>query len=1290
MGIPISKYVLTVGFLLLLPIFCPNRLTAFLWGISLTLGPFIYLAGFTQLSDERAFTPKLLKRGRSRSFIPPTTVQLPFPDSPEISELILEMIDHIIDDFVLYWFVKIDSDTSGAAFPAAVKSVLIDVVVRFSELLKSRGVIQSILCQLIPLLTSHINVFFMARDTVLCSTSADSSSRIKEAYDLRIAIEYNKIHRLHEGLSLKPSKLQADIERYSEVISQKLLAVLIDKGNMGSPLVSTLLRDIVAHNILGPAIFKLHSADTWNLMLISISKKILQERGQVDSVRRMLRRELREYDQRLSGEISDGQGLPTEGLDMDDFDYDLSIDCSGKEFESYIRNLSVVNSMSDLRAIQFALVMKLVRFEKSGDTKQKELSSYRKRVKLSMDLIEAKLNYYGGVNERGRPKLHSLYSDVLNNRELFLRFEEIVGNIPFAAVVHNSSCVSYFHEFLKTKGDEASLTYLSYLKFVDVVKDPLEDANMENLTVTNSQSTFSSLTELAGLYLHGQELDYMKTLDTGLVTNILLFIRNKDLPIMDSEGIPLARKSMLLLQSQAEAVLEQRYYEDFKKSSSFFRMLSSADFIDTDIYAKYFTSSRESNRETNVSDNGYTSDINGIGSNLHAQKARNQTFDPIRVFSSTRINQELDNIVGSTKNSSTKGNTNRRTRYDVIRTAPDRNHAALANINSLHNSLKRVSSDSDLFGDENSKKSFDVSPRLKGKSWLLRDRKDATSIKLDKDLSHLFARWGTKNPNTPETVSRPDGRPNLEEKIEELDYDIEQIGTELDLLKYLILKADLTNNQSRLRLLTRSRKILRKDLRTKELQRQRYIVQRNANSLYNCTTISVKSYLVETETSNFKDITYYIIHVTHSREGTSSSWEVPRRYTEFYTLHSYLKKTFKELMSGIIQRELFPKKVSISLKYHLPGSYLYERRKYKFEIYLKELLKIEEICRDEHFRQFLTTSESFSIDQEGQTCATSPAKGPQLQPPLPLPSRSLVSTHLELETNKDVDDMAQSEIRPIDSSPILHLSSDDTLITQSSDYSGSESRKKQSLSSINDSGDEEAGSSSVIVRDIRMNGTGSTPRGVTNQTLNNKPAFGEIQGAANVVSPINQEDVSLVEPMCDLFIAIFSTTKKRDINKGTDGYHSNSRPNYWLRGGAIVMVLQQLFGNTIDKYMRESILKMQSREKIHEILTDLKVALWGPGGYFERRKKLKESGGSPPVRTTLEMRSSSAEAKVLTEMMFIELCGKVVGLRHSREAATKVHEILQNPYLNTSLLLEILDLVIHTIFSDDHGSTGPD
>ena len=75
---------------------------------------------------------------------------------------------------------------------------------------------------------------------------------------------------------------------------------------------------------------------------------------------------------------------------MDDFDYDLSIDCSGKEFESYIRNLSVVNSMSDLRAIQFALVMKLVRLEKFGDTKQKELSSYRKRIKLSMDLIEGR------------------------------------------------------------------------------------------------------------------------------------------------------------------------------------------------------------------------------------------------------------------------------------------------------------------------------------------------------------------------------------------------------------------------------------------------------------------------------------------------------------------------------------------------------------------------------------------------------------------------------------------------------------------------------------------------------------------------------------------------------------------------------------------------------------------------------------------------------------------------------------------------------------------------------------
>ena len=203
---------------------------------------------------------------------------------------------------------------------------------------------------------------------------------------------------------------------------------------------------------------------------------------------------------------------------------------------------------------------------------------------------------------------------------------------------------------------------------------------------------------------------------------------------------------------------------------------------------------------------------------------------------------------------------------------------------------------------------------------------------------------------------------NTKEEIAKLTISIDQIFQELELLKHLTLKAELTNNQSQLMLLKKSERSLTRDLKGRELLKQQYLVQENVNSLFGKTQICIPSYFIDNHTLNLREIAYYIINVRHKYNDQVTTWEIPRRYNEFFMLHCYLKKNYKSLMKNLDEEnDIFPAKVNMSLKYHISSTFLYEERKKMLESYLKLLLDISEICRDDIFRMFLTSSAPFAV-----------------------------------------------------------------------------------------------------------------------------------------------------------------------------------------------------------------------------------------------------------------------------------------------------------------------------------------
>ena len=147
-----------------------------------------------------------------------------------------------------------------------------------------------------------------------------------------------------------------------------------------------------------------------------------------------------------------------------------------------------------------------------------------------------------------------------------------------------------------------------------------------------------------------------------------------------------------------------------------------------------------------------------------------------------------------------------------------------------------------------------------------------------------------------------------------------------------------------------------------------------------------------------------------------------------------------------------------------------------------------------------------------------------------------------------------------------------------------------------------------------------------------------------------------VKPICDIFLETF------ELNRGSN----------WLRGRAVIVVLHQLLGGTVERKVRDSVRALVQEESILKYIDMMKETMW-PGG------KLKE--GKP--RTATERNKSRKEASVMLATLVPDLAANVVGRANAHAAARRICAVMNNERLNMHLAFTILDEVISVLFGGD-------
>jgi sorting nexin-25 len=160
----------------------------------------------------------------------------------------------------------------------------------------------------------------------------------------------------------------------------------------------------------------------------------------------------------------------------------------------------------------------------------------------------------------------------------------------------------------------------------------------------------------------------------------------------------------------------------------------------------------------------------------------------------------------------------------------------------------------------------------------------------------------------------------LSYEIERLSENISNLEAQDAMLNTFIKKAELTGDTQELRLLTKSKASMTRELRELQFQKQQYEQQESANRLISDRTrVSIVSSTVAEEDGN-KSVVRYLVEVQQlAPDGSfASGWVVARRYNEFHNMHNKLKERYI-----LIKNLDFPGKRLVA---SLSGSFLDSRR----------------------------------------------------------------------------------------------------------------------------------------------------------------------------------------------------------------------------------------------------------------------------------------------------------------------------------------------------------------------------
>ena len=1139
-----------------------------------------------------------------------------YPPSFMISDSLESLLDWTLTHYITSWYSNISQSTNFVnEVDRAIRTALINLRDRIFGL----DIVEVAVSRIVPLVTLHLKDFYEAERSVRGKNLNRNVTESKEL-DLAIAAKYRD-GKLHPAASLAYSDTKLVQQEYLRRIIVRLLPEVLPESMIKSRAVSVLIKEIVSGAVLSPLMQMLSDPDMWNQLMEAYGQTMLQDRKSVRKLRAAL-------DQHASP--------APKVLKQHTF---LRI-CSGddeRKFERFIRSIRQCNNLSEARRYRSEVASQLKRELMMEGQDQ----IYVRRLQTGKRLLDqrvGKLSTVGGASNAPLPPFD------INGQST-----SRLLNASITEVLHDASGLSYFMEYMDR---QRLMTLVQFWIVVDGLRNPLEvDTQAEDsFSGTQAQWTESDRADIAQIheaYLSKPELKVPEDskemvrayLKAGLGATMPQFLA--------------ARSAVMKAQAGVLHEMEETYFPNFKNSDLYYKFLTSDD-------ASARTSSRTQARALKqpsiasipespprpTSLSRATSRLNGSSSDLrrnvnsssdlrsfaqvvddgqsllHRRSLDVNTSAPL--FDDDIDDERLAQSTHSLDNELINGDHGPGNREKMVEAM----EAALSNI--MTDDPKDEESKDTLFeSPEPNVLSLKLSdsPRSSGEFPRSRaavdDRGRPNLASLG--LVNTSSRIGVFSDNDlfgDEDKFLEDEQTDTELSADEkpIDEEIHQAAPgDLGLAEAIsALTIDierLAAQDSVVDTLTRKAELTNNIAELRILGKSKSSLQREIRR----KELQRQQYIVqESDNSLYGRANVDIKSIMVGKEDDGQEFalyviEVQRKAGENMSAASWAVarrySEFHDLHQRL--RNNYPTVRNLDFPRRRLVMKLQReflhKRRISLESYLRELLRLPAVCRGRDLRAFL--SQSAIIPTKDST-----RDGER---------RDIISRIYNSVT--DGMDEFLGNVPVLDQ---LSIAGQNLISAATSQFNT-----------------------------MQPTGAGNPQPIAPEDPIQTAEARAELLAFEPITSNSSRADQlePFVKPICDLFLETF------DLQRG----------NNWLRGRAVVVVLHQLLGGTVERKIREIARSLCAESSVLKYIHLVKDKML-PGD--ETRKE-----GN--ARTDQQKARSRVEASAMMATLVPDLVGNVVGKANAQAASRRISAAVNNQRMNTHLAFTILDEVVDIIFS---------
>lgn len=1141
-----------------------------------------------------------------------------YPESFMISDGLDGLLDWILRDYVTSWYSRISPSPN---FVNEIERAMRTALINLRERIFGVDVVEVVVARVVPLVTAHLKEFYEAERAV---RGKNLNRNVTDSEELNIAIagKYRE-GILHPAVSLGHSELKLVQQEYLRRNMARLLPEVLPETMIKSRAVSVLIEEIVSCAVLAPLMQMLSDPDTWNQVMEGYGRTMLQDRKTVRKLRAAL----------------DQHASPAPKVPKPSTFPKIASGDDERKFERFIRSIRQCNNLSEARRFRSEVASQLQRESMT----ERQDQTYLRRLQSGKHMLDQRV---GKLSAVGR-------TSGTQNRQAELRNGQgnsSLLNASITQVLHDATGLSYFMEFMDR---QRLMTFVQFWIVVDGFRNPLEeDMQTEDpfsgIRTRWTESDRADIAQINEAYLLKPELNVPKEsrdtvrafLKAGSGATMQQYLR--------------ARTVVLKAQSGVLHEMEDVHFPNFKKSDLYYKYLTSDNAsarvsskppvkalkqpsvesipespskpLPLSRVASRFNASNSELRRSAAS----SSDLKGIAKvaeDLIIPQARRSldidTSAPL--FDDDVDDERMAQSAHSLDGESMNGDQGAGSQEQMVEAM----EAALTNI--MTNDPKEEDLKDSLFESPESNflaaKMVD-SPRSSSEFR----RTETLSSEKDREKPNL-ASLGLVNTSSRIGVFSDNDLFGDEEKFLEDEQNDPEVSADEKPMEEEIhhaapgdlglaeaisaLTADierLAAQDSVVDTLTRKAELTNNVAELRILGKSKSSLQREIRQ----KELQRQQYIVqESDNSLYGRANIKIKSIMVGKEDDGQEFalyviEVQRKAGENLSAASWAVarrySEFHDLHQRL--RNIYPAVRNLDFPRRRLVMKLQReflhKRRISLENYLRELLRLPAVCRSRDLRSFLSQSAIISTKD-------STREGER---------RDIISRIY----NSVTDGMDEF----LGNMPVL----DQLSIAGQNLISAATSQFNTMPSTV-------SGTSLPIAPE---------------DPIQTAEARAELLAFEPNVTNTNRDDQlePFVKPICDIFLETF------DLQRG----------NNWLRGRAVVVVLHQLLGGTVERKVREMARSLFAESSMLKYIGLLKDSMW-PNGELR-----KESLG----RTESQKAQAKVEASVMLATLIPDLAGNVVGKANAQAASRRIFATMNNQRLNAHLAFTVLDEVVDILF----------